>query len=393
VKEISLTRAAEISGVRRDTLRRWGETGVIPQFGGLWTESAAAHARIVARLRQRGHTLQEIREAGRDGRLAFGYIEDMFARSSGEHTVDEVAEETGLEPALIARILRALGFAGGELEHISGDDLELLRYIGAVLQAGFPLVALLQLVRVYGMAMAQLADTEIKLFHLYVHEPLMHDGVPGLEMAEEMADLARELLPLATPIMERVHEHYLRHFISQDVIGHMETDLGEDAAELGRLKVAIAFADLAGYTRLTEEEGEASAVDAVERFVEAVENTLPDDARIVKTIGDEVMVVGADPGALVDWAVGFQELRGERPWPRIGVHHGSALFRDGDYYGREVNIAARVVARATGGEVLVTRPVVDAAGPHLEFEPIGEVRLKGFRQPTELFVARLGDEE
>jgi adenylate cyclase len=393
VKEISLTRAAEISGVRRDTLRRWGETGVIPQFGGLWTESAAAHARIVARLRQRGHTLQEIREAGRDGRLAFGYMEDLFTPGSGEHTVDEVAEETGLEPALTARILRALGFAGGEVEHISGDDLELLRYIGAVLQAGFPLVALLQLVRVYGMAMAQLADTEIKLFHLYVHEPLMHDGVPGLEMAEEMADLARELLPLATPIMERVHEHYLRHFISQDVIGHMETDLGEDAAELGRLKVAIAFADLAGYTRLTEEEGEASAVDAVERFVEAVENTLPDDARIVKTIGDEVMVVGSDPGALVDWAVGFQELRGERPWPRIGVHHGSALFRDGDYYGREVNIAARVVARATGGEVLVTRPVVEAGGPHLEFEPIGEVRLKGFRQPTELFAARLGDEE
>jgi adenylate cyclase len=392
VKEISLTRAAEISGVRRDTLRRWAGTGVIPQFGGRWTESAAAHARIVARLRERGHTLQEIREAGAEGRLAFGYMEDLFTPSSGEHTVDEVAEETGLEPALVARILRALGFASGELEHISGEDLELLRYIGAVLQAGFPLVALLQLVRVYGMAMAQLADTEIKLFHLYVHEPLMHDGVPGLEMAEEMADLARELLPLATPIMERVHEHYLRHFIGQDVIGHMETDLGEDAAELGRLKVAIAFADLAGYTRLTEEEGEASAVDAVERFVEAVENTLPDDARIVKTIGDEVMVVGSDPGALVDWAVGFQELRGERPWPRIGVHHGSALFRDGDYYGREVNIAARVVARATGGEVLVTRPVVVAAGPHLEFEPIGEVRLKGFREATELFVARVGEE-
>jgi adenylate cyclase len=393
VREISLGEAAELSGVRRDTLRRWGETGVIPQFRGRWTEPAAAHARIVARMRERGHSLQEIREAGRDGRLAFGYMEDLFSPSTGERTVDEVAEETGLEPALIERILRALGFAGGEIDHISDEDLELLRYIAAVLDAGFPLVALLQLVRVYGMAMAQLADTEIKLFHLYVHEPLMHDGVPGLEMAEEMADLARELLPLATPIMERVHEHYLRHFIGQDVIGHMETDLGEDAGELGRLKVAIAFADLAGYTQLTEEEGEASAVDAVERFVETVEDTLPDDARVVKTIGDEVMVVGSDPGALVDWAVGFQQLQTERPFPRIGVHHGSALFRDGDYYGREVNIAARVVARAAGGEVLVTRPVVEAAGGHLEFEPIGEVRLKGFRRPTELFVARVGDEE
>jgi adenylate cyclase len=67
------------------------------------------------------------------------------------------------------------------------------------------------------------------------------------------------------------------------------------------------------------------------------------------------------------------------------------LYRDGDYYGREVNLAARVAARAAGGEVLVTRPVIDNAGAHLEFEPIGEVRLKGFARTTELFLARLGE--
>jgi adenylate cyclase len=172
------------------------------------------------------------------------------------------------------------------------------------------------------------------------------------------------------------------------VVGHMETDLGDGRLDLGRLRVAIAFADLAGYTRLTEEEGEEEAVGAVERFVEAVEHTLPDDARVIKTIGDEVMVVGADPGALVDWAVGFQTLVRERPLPRIGIHHGETIYRDGDYYGREVNLAARVAARSAGGEVIVTRPVVDAAGPHLEFEPIGEVRLKGFSDATELFIAR-----
>ena len=79
---------------------------------------------------------------------------------------------------------------------------------------------------------------------------------------------------------------------------------------------------------------------------------------------------------------------GEPP-PRIGVHYGEALYRDGDYYGREVNQAARVVARAAGGEVLVTRPVVEmAAGVDgLEFDRIGEVRLKGFSEPTELFIA------
>ena len=159
------------------------------------------------------------------------------------------------------------------------------------------------------------------------------------------------------------------------------------------MRVAIAFADLAGYTRLTEEEGELTAVDAVERFIEAVEVTLPDEARVIKTIGDEAMIVGPDPAALTDWAVGFQSLQTERPLPRIAIHYGVALYREGDYYGREINIASRVAARSAGGEVLVTRPVVDVAGPHLEFERIGEVTLKGFSESTEVFIARQKEEQ
>jgi adenylate cyclase len=150
---------------------------------------------------------------------------------------------------------------------------------------------------------------------------------------------------------------------------------------------------------MTEEEGELSALDAVERFVEAVEVTLPDDARIIKTIGDEVMIIGSDVSALTDWAVGFQAMQTERPLPRIAVHYGVALFRDGDYYGRDINIASRVAARSAGGEVLVTRPVVDVAGlggaggSHLEFERIGEVTLKGFSESTEVFLARQRQED
>jgi adenylate cyclase len=388
IRPVTLSEAAARAGVTPATLRRWSQEGVIPQYEGEWTPAAVAHARIVARLRDRGHTLAEIRKAGESGRLAFGYIEDLFPEPSGGYTLDEAATDTGLEPALIERIWSTAGFNLHSLEHLTEEDLQFLRYVAAVLAAGFPLVAFLQLVRVYGQAIAQVADAEVRLFHLYVHEPLIRDGVGGLEMAEEMEALAAELLPLASPMMDYVHQRFLQYFVEQDVIGHMESDLEEGNLDLGRLRVAIAFADLAGYTRLTEEEGEESALDAVERFVEAVEHTLPDDARVVKTIGDEVMVVGSDPAALTDWAVGFQLLYVERPLPRMGIHYGEVLYRDGDYYGREVNLAARVAARAAGNEVLVTRPVVDAAGPHLEFEPIGEVRLKGFAQPTELFLAR-----
>jgi adenylate cyclase len=369
------------------TLRRWVKDGIVPLGNGRWTPAAVAHARIVARLRERGYSLDTLREAARSGRLAYGYLEDLFPTPARTRTLAEAAEETGLEPALIERIWGAVGFSSDSLERIGEEDIQLLRYMAAVLEAGFPLVAFLQLVRVYGLAQAQIADAEVKLFHLYVHEPLMRDGVDGLEIAETMEGMASQLLPLASPIMDRVHQRMLQHFIGQDVVGHLELEGGGE--ELGRLRVAIAFADLAGYTRLTEEAGEEEALDIVERFVESVEVTLPDEARVVKTIGDEVMVVGADPAALVDWAVGFQELSaGLRPLPRIGVHAGEALYRDGDYYGRAVNLAARVGARAAGGEVLVTDAVVAAAGAHLAFEPIGEVRLKGFSEATELFLAR-----
>ena len=100
----TLTEAAERVGVSPSTLRRWAHSGVIPEVNGAgeWTAAAVAHARIVARLRERGHRLEEIREAGRQGRLAYGYIESIFGQDQDpERTLSDAAAETGLEPALI----------------------------------------------------------------------------------------------------------------------------------------------------------------------------------------------------------------------------------------------------------------------------------------------------
>jgi adenylate cyclase len=385
----SAAQVARDVGTTPSTLRRWLARGLIPQYGGSWTPAAVANARLVARMRERGHSLEQIRAAGESGRLAFGYLSQLFPAAAATHTLDQAAQETGLEPALIERIITTLGLPATAAHQISASELELLRYSAAVLAAGLPLIAFLQLVRVHGQALAQIADAEVRLFHMYVHEPLMREGVPGVQMAEEMQGLAAELLPLVAPMMDLVHTRLLAHFVDQDVVGHMEAELDpSDRLDLGHVRVAVAFADLAGYTRMTEELGDEHAVDVVERFVADIEHTLPDDARIIKTIGDEVMVVATDPAALVDWAVGFQQLHRARPLPRIGMHHGTVVYRDGDYYGREVNQAARVSARSGAGEVLVTRPVVDAAGSHLAFERIGEVRLKGFSDATELFLAR-----
>ncbi|HST32407.1 MAG TPA: adenylate cyclase regulatory domain-containing protein [Solirubrobacteraceae bacterium] len=392
--EPTLAQVAAHAGVSPGTVTRWIKKGLVPGYAGRWTPSAVAYVRVVARLRARGHSLEQIKRASDNGQLAVGPLENLLAGSEGRYTVREVARETGLEAALIERLFAAMGLGASAGELLSEEDMEIIKYVAAVLEAGLPAVAFLQLARVYGQAIAQIAEAEVRLIHLYVHEPLMREGMPNVEIAEEMEGLARELIPFVVPLLRYTHDRLLGHFVEQDVIGHMENDLAESASEEGRVRVAIVFADLAGYARLTVERGDEEALAAVERFVEAVEHTLPSDARVIKTLGDEVMVVGPDAGALVRWAVGLGEAisRGDPP-PRIGMHYGDALYRDGDYYGREINQAARVVARAGGGEVLVTRPVVEVASNFdgVRFERIGEVGLKGFSEPTELFIASTKD--
>jgi adenylate cyclase len=389
-ERVSLAEASRLSGVSPSTLKRWAAEQVVPVDGGRWTRASAAQARVIARMRERGYSLEAVRDAARGGRLAFGYAEDLFEVPEGHFTKDEAAAQTGLEAELIERLMTLLGTPVGREGRLNEEDLRAMRHCAEVLESGFPLVAFLQLVRVYAQAIRKVADAEVRLFHLYVHEPLIQDGVPPLEMAEEMGDLAAELLPVTAPLMDYMHNRYLRFYIEQDVVGHMESDVGSAGAGLARVTMAFCFVDLTGFTRYTEEEGDEEALDLVERFVDTVEATLPQEATIVKTIGDEVMVVSPDPASLTEWAVGFLQLFQERPQPRVGIHRGAAVFRDGDYFGGDVNLTHRIVTRALGGEVLVTDTVAEAVkqADHLGLDAIGEVSLKGFPEPIHLYVAR-----
>jgi adenylate cyclase len=390
---ISLSEASRISGVSASTLKRWASERVIPVKGGRWTPAAAAQARVVARMRKRGHSLSDLRRAVRDGRLAFGYVEDLLPGSERSLTQDAAAEISGLEEELIERIMSLLGTPTALEGTLTDEDAAAMEMIADVLRSGLPLVAVLQLIRVYAQSIRKIAEAEVRLFHLFVHEPLIRQGVDSLEMAEEMEGLVRDLLPLTSPLMEYVHQRYLRFYMEQDVVGHMEAEMAPGT--MGHVQMAFCFVDLTGFTRYTEEEGDEEALDLVERFVETVEATLPNEALIVKTIGDEVMIVSPDPGTMTEWAVGFLGLFAERPQPRVGLHFGKAVYRDGDYFGSEVNLTHRVVARALGGEVMVTAAVVDAIGgsDYLHFERIGRVDLKGLAEPVELFVATAREPE
>jgi adenylate cyclase len=153
------------------------------------------------------------------------------------------------------------------------------------------------------------------------------------------------------------------------------------------------FADIAGFTALTEAHGDEQAVRLVGDFCDAIDAELAHTGgRRVKTIGDAVMVVVRDPGSAILLGLRItHELMREHGAPavRVGLHHGDAIERDGDYFGATVNLAARVSAEATGGEVLLTGTTA-ALAPQLEgvlYETRGRTALRNVSQPVELFAA------
>jgi adenylate cyclase len=153
------------------------------------------------------------------------------------------------------------------------------------------------------------------------------------------------------------------------------------------------FADIAGFTALTEAHGDDDAADLVGAFCEAVRAELPScGGTHVKTIGDAIMLRIPDPRDAVPLGlrIAHDVMRGHgAPEVRVGLHHGPAVERDGDYFGASVNLAARVSAVATGGEVLLTAQTA-ALVPDPEsvfYESRGRQVLRNVREPVELVAA------
>src|SRR6478672_11527624 len=132
-ERISLGEASRRSGVPASTLKRWAAEKVVPVRRGRWTAAAAAQARVVARMRERGHSLEDLKQAGREGRLAFGFAEDLFPEPEEQVTVAEVARETGLEPELIERVLVILGTPLEGERLLNPNDVQALRHCARVL--------------------------------------------------------------------------------------------------------------------------------------------------------------------------------------------------------------------------------------------------------------------
>lgn len=160
---------------------------------------------------------------------------------------------------------------------------------------------------------------------------------------------------------------------------------------------AFLFADIAGFTALTEAHGDESAADVVDHFCEYASGLLDRfGGEQVKTIGDAVMIRADSAAAAVRFGIDLahhEMARHEYPMVGVGIAWGPASDRRGDWIGSTVNIAARIAGLAKEGEVLISAEARNAAGEiqGIRFQPRGPVALRGIRGEVEIFEARCGD--
>ncbi|MGH2907170.1 MAG: adenylate cyclase regulatory domain-containing protein [Solirubrobacterales bacterium] len=380
---------AERAGVSVATLKRWIKQGAIPQYNGTWTTAAVAHARIVGQLRRSGQPLDEIIKAGQDGRLALGAIDNLFASETKTYTLKQAAKKAGIKLSIAEQIWISLGFSTQAIDQVTEKDLEALMRVGEILDAGVPLGALLQVIRVAAKSFADIADAEARLIRMFVHEPMLQDGAKSPEISQVMGAMIDAVLPHMTPLFDYMHSRFLQQFTEQVQIENVQGAPGRGRPEDGRLNVTICFVDIAGFTRYTEQEGVEKAFAQADQLRHHIETTLPDSARMIKLTGDGAMIVGSEPGELTKWAVDLAAEEDKIFNLRIGIDYGEALYRDGDYFGGAINMAARVLNRADTDEALTTVQLKDQVRNRgalgLRFVSIGTVRLKGFDEPVELF--------
>ena len=244
----------------------------------------------------------------------------------------------------------------------------------------------LQVARVYGRLLARIAQTEVQLFRLYV-QPRLHDDDP-LASLTATRDAFAELLPITGPLLLGVHRRWLEHHIAQEVVREAE---GEAGGLPGSVTVCFLFCDLKDFTAFASERGDHAAVAAIDRFAEVVSRERGPEVRMTKGLGDGYMMVYPDaPTAL---AVGRRIVAAmqdpDLPPVHASAHRGTAISREGDYFGGAVNLAARLLNAAAGNELVATVATADADPGGGSWESAGSVDVRGVDGPVEVVRQRL----
>ncbi len=348
------------------------------------TEGKARQGRLalLEDLESKGVPLGELRLAIAEDRLALLPVEHVLTGDGERYTRAEVAERTGLDAAFMAKQWRALGMPepGPEERAFGQRDLDAAERTKVLLDLEIPEDELLQVSRVIGLTMSQLAAAArgvgVRVF--------ASEEDTELEIGQRFATIIDGLGPLITPNLEYVLQLHLR-----EQIRHVSLTGDPD------LEIGIAFADLVGFTKLGERLGLAELGELTDRLGELAGSVASGPVRLVKLIGDAVMLTSNDPAAVLDATlelVAASEEEGEGfPLLRAGVAHGPVVARGGDFYGRPVNLASRITDVARPGSVLCDEATHEAVGDAAHrWSFAGARNLKGITGEPKLWRARAG---
>jgi adenylate cyclase len=353
-------------------------------------EARAARLALLEQLEGEGVALEQLHEAVAAGRLTLLPVERAVAGRGPRYTPREVAELSGLDLDLLQRYSAALGvpYPDPDSPDATEADLEAAKRTRALHDAGLPEDGMLQVARTIGMSTARIAEANRELALRVLTQP----GDTERDLANRFAAAAEHLLPLVGPTLVYAFQANFLEQIKRDVIGAADLASGEIG---GAVEMTICFADLVEFTRLGEEIAPEELGLVAGRLEEMATAVAEPPVRLVKTIGDAVMLVSSEPAPLVEASLALiaaAEAEGnEFPWLRAGLASGPTLPQSGDYYGRSVNLASRITGVARPGSVLVDAATRELAGESFAYSFAGERRLKGIDTRIKLFRVRAGD--
>ncbi|HEX6651596.1 MAG TPA: adenylate cyclase regulatory domain-containing protein [Thermoleophilaceae bacterium] len=351
-------------------------------------ENREARLELLRALESEGFTLEELREAAAHDRLALLPVERVLAGDGRLYTKEEIAEETGLDLDFMDEAARALGVPARELGEraITEEELVLSRSAKMLLDAGLPEESFLELTAVMSRSMANIAAVFTSVFG----EAFLQPGDTERDLGLRYAETLRNLGPLAAPALEQMFNLRLREQMREAVVSQAELQSGHLA---GSQAIAVGFVDIVGFTQLGEDVTPEELGPVVRGFERAVAETVDSPVKLVKTIGDAAMLVAPEPGPLLGTVLDLVDRSKEDgPLLRGGVASGEGLPRAGDWYGRPVNLAARLTGFAKRGSVVTSKEVHDACADAYDWSDAGKRRFKGVKGNVEVFrVRRLQD--
>jgi adenylate cyclase len=381
------------AGVDTDYVDRLHELGALSGSDDAYEERDVHVAALLSMWERAGLSAPAILAAVDAGTLSLDFL-DAPAWELPEPlpiTYRELAEARGVPLELLRGIQEAMGFAAPDPgDRVRPDDQALAELARVLLDIGGSDEGVRRLFRVYADNVRRLAMAEADLYMEELERPWAGAGADESELMVRGAEVGRRMAEPVERTIRAIYERQRQHIWTE--YGVQRAEMALDRAgllERAQTTPAICFVDMTGFTRLTEEQGDEAAARLATSLAALVnEISRTHGGRAVRWLGDGGLFYFEDASAAFGSALEMSERAPSAGLPptHIGIQAGPVVFRDGDVYGRTVNIASRIADQAEAGEVLTSQETVERVGQtDVAFEPARSVELQGVAGPVWLY--------